>query len=214
MYPAPKRACQAILLLIALVGPLSAAPVDEPASDASAATAVDSADSKSAERVATPHVSSGSRTVDMLVELQGQRAALALAASERAAARGDALGAMGAPKAGLVANTPAAAVPSPNRAGLFGTSAAPPAPSRDAPPTASSKANWQAVHTDSSAAGPTAGPAPRAYEPSASHDDGRLSLPRVVVAWIRENRTLVIGVAVMVLVAVGASSIRMAQRRR
>ena len=88
MYPAPKRACQAILLLIALVGPLSAAPVDEPASDASAATAVDSADSKSAERVATPHVSSGSRTVDMLVELQGQRAALALAASERAAARG------------------------------------------------------------------------------------------------------------------------------
>jgi len=212
MYPAPKRACQAILLLIALVGQLSAAPVDEPASDASTTTAADSAATKAAERAATPHISSGSRTVDMLVELQGQRAALALAASERAAAPADTLG---APKAGLVANTPAAAPPSPNRAGLFGGSTAAVSPSRDAAPMASSKAPWQAVHTESPAAGSTAGPAPRAYEPSVSRgEDGRLSLPRVVVAWIRENRNLVIGVAVMVLVAVGASSIRMAQRRR
>ncbi len=147
----------------------------------------------------------------MLVELQGQRAALALAASERAAARTDALG---MPKPGLVATTPVVAAPSPNRAGLFGGSAAPLAPSRDAAPTASSKAPWQAVSTDSSAAGPSAGIAPRTYESSVSRDDGSVSLPRAVVAWIRENRALVIGVAVLVLVAVGASSMRMAQRRR
>ena len=90
------------------------------------------------------------------------------------------------------------------------------APPRDAAPTTVNReAEWQPGSAQrSSADGPVAGAAPRAYESGLAHGDERVSMPRTVVAWIRENRALVIGVAVVVLVAVGAASMGVGQRRR
>lgn len=212
MSPATKSACLAICLLTALVGPVCAAPTDEAMSERPTATTNDTTGAKPAERVATPDISSGSRTVDMLIELQGKQAGLAFTAAERAAARTD----TPAPRTESAGQTAGAAAPTPNRAGLFGSGAIPVAPPRDAAPTTVNReAEWQPGSAQrSSADGPVAGAAPRAYESGLAHGDERVSMPRTVVAWIRENRALVIGVAVVVLVAVGAASMGVGQRRR
>jgi hypothetical protein len=213
MFPASKSACSVICLLMALVGPTCAAPTDEAMSDRPTATSNDTTGAKPTDRVATPDISSGSRTVDMLIELQGKQAGLAFTAAERAAARTD----TPAPKTDSAGQTAGAAAPTPSRAGLFGSGAIPVAPPRDAAPTttANREAEWQPGSAQrSSADGPAAGAAPRAYESGLAHGEDRISMPRTVVAWIRENRALVIGVAVVVLVAVGAASMGVGQRRR
>lgn len=201
----------AVLCLIgAFSGPASAAPTEEAMSDRQASSTGDAAGAKPVERAVAPEVSSGSRTVDMLIELQGKQVGLSFTAEERAAARTEPL----APKsdaAGRQAQVPGATV---NRAGLFGSGAIPVAQPRESPQAGAREGEWRNGPAEPAAAGPAPNPSQRAYEAGRSHGDERLSLPRTVVAWIRENRSIVIGGALVILVAVGAASMGVAQRRR
>lgn len=210
MFQIFKSASLTAVLLTAFLGLAGAAPSDEAMSEASPAAAGDTTGARPTDRVATPDVSSGSRTVDMLIELQGKQAGLAFTAAERAAARTD----TPTPKTDSAAQPAGTAAPVPNRAGLFGSGAIPVAPPRDAAPTANREAEWRPGAVERSSTGPAAPAAARAYEFGLSHGDERISMPRTVVAWIRENRAIVIGVAVVVLVAVGAASMGVTQRRR
>lgn len=198
-----------LCLMGAFGGPAHAAPTDEAVSEVPAAAAND-AEGKAIERAVAPDVPSGSRTVDMLIELQGKQASLGITAEERAASRPE----RPKPKAdalGQQAVVPGATV---NRTGLFGSDAAPVASPRQAQSGGARDAELRGGPAVPSAAGPAPDASQRTYAAGRTQTDERLGFLRTAVVWIRENRSLVIGAALGVLVAVGFASRGMAQRRR
>ncbi len=199
-----------LCVLGAFAGSAAAAPTDSVQSEDAAAIAGDAAGAKPAERIATPDLSSGSRTVDMLIELQGKQAGLGFSPAERSATRPEGA----APRSDPVGRLPEPAGLAVQRAGLFGNASLPGATPSVTSPGAPRGVEWRAGPAETGAATATPLAGPRTREASQADDDGRISLPRAVVTWIRENRGLVIGASLVVLVAVGAASRGMAQRRR
>lgn len=212
MFSASKRTWMVVCVLTALVGAARAAPTDEVASDRPTASFGDAAGAKPAERVVTPEISSGSRTVDMLIELQGKPAGLGPAVTERTSARTD----LPTPKTDAAINGFSALAPPPDKAGLFGSAANPVAATRYEPAAATKPPpEWPSASAERSLAGTASpGTTPQAHQSELDGGGERLRVLRTVVNWIRENRTLVIGAAVLLLAAVGFASARAGQRRR
>ena len=211
MFPVKRSPAQAFFLLLLVFGPVAAAPTDEATADVQPGVVRDAVGAGPFERVTTPEVNSGSRTVDMLIELQTKQSGLGVTATERPAPRSDAP----ATRAEAVARLAATPAPSINQTGLFGGGPAPVTSPSDAPPTAPRDPDWRAGATQNSPAMPA--PSFGQKAPAAegkSVDDGRIGLLRAAVAWLRENRDWVIGISVLLLVTVGLASKRKAQRRR
>ncbi|MBL8316589.1 MAG: hypothetical protein JNK55_22895 [Rubrivivax sp.] len=198
------------LLLLVVFGPVGAAPTDEAPADGQAGVAREPANAGPLERVTTPQVNSGSRTVDLLIELQGKQAELGIKATERAAPRTD----VPSTKAEALARLAATPAPSFNNTGLFDGPA--PVASPGATPAGSRAPDWHAGGvTQNSPATPTPSPGRKALASEGqSYDEGRSGPLRAAVAWLRENRDWVVGVSVLLLVTVGLASKRKAQRKR
>ncbi len=170
---------------------------------------------------------SGSKTIQMLIELQGSRPPLET--GDGATRRGDkadggARRSAAAPPAAQdgqpVAGTPAAAAPAP--AGvpamanpfLRAIEHARPAATREvAPNNAEWKdAPYRAVGGAAGSEGRTAGA--NAPDTSARSDSApRLLLPTALIGWVRENRGMVLVTSLAVLAMVGFSAARVGQKR-
>jgi hypothetical protein len=209
MFLLKRSPTKAFCLLLLAFGPVGAAPTDEATADGQAGVVRETDGAGPLERVTTPEVNSGSRTVDLLIELQGKQAALGITATERAAPRPDVPATR--PEALVrLAPTPA---PSFNNISLFDGPA--PVASPGATPAGSRVPDWRAGVAQNSPAMPTPsqGQKPQSAE-GKTYDDGRIGTLRAAVAWLRENRDWVIGVSVLLLVTVGLSSRRKTQRKR
>jgi hypothetical protein len=208
-----RSSARAFFLLLLAIGPVAAAPTDEATADGQAGVVRDARGSVPLERLTPSEVNTGSRTVDLLIELQGKQAGLGITATERAAPRADVSGT----KADAIARLGAAPAPSIHDPGLLGSSVAPVASPSDVTPARPRDPDWRdgAAHSSDSSATP--GPNFAQQAPAAAgkaYDDGHTSRLRAAVAWLRENRDWVIGVSVLLLVTVGLTSRRKAQRQR
>jgi hypothetical protein len=213
MFPVKRSPARTfcLLLLLMVLGPLAAAPTEEATADGQSGVVRDAVGAGPLQRVTTPEVNSGSRTVDLLIELQGKQAGLGIAATERAAPRTD----VPATKAEAIARLTATPAPSINDTGLIGGGSVSVASPRDVPPAGPRDSDWRAGTAQNSPAMPA--PSFGQQAPAAAgkaYDDGRTGLLRATVAWLRENRDWVIGLSALLLVTVGLASRRKAQRRR
>lgn len=204
MIPTKHSVRQALFVLAILAGPAGAAPADDAANEALPPAAQDSPAQIPIDRAAAPHINSGSRTVDLLIELQGKQAGLGIQATERAATRAD-LAPLRSELAGSLAGTP------PSRAsgtGLFDGGASPsPVDPSAALQAAQRGADWRAGQ----AHGGFADAPPRPV--TTGLDYGRSGPLRMALSWLRENRAWVVGTSALLLLAVGWVSRRRARRR-
>lgn len=200
-----KRTASLGILGLLLAAAAMAAPVapteanDLP--DQSAAAAI----TRAAEKAVRTEPAGSSRTVDLLIELQSKTAGLDFNERARenpgATRPGVVPGVGAAPATGMVSATQ-------NAAGLFGSGAVPMPPPRE---STSKDGDWrgQSPNTSNSS-----------YQNKDSRpgDDaaggGRITLPREIIQWVRENRGLVVGGAVLVLVLLWATSMAFNRRRR
>jgi len=198
--------CAAALLGLILGATAVAAPVAPDAADMPQQPAA-SALVRPSERAGTVESANGSRSVDLLIELQNKTAGLDF--NERARENGNTARSAALPVAGATAATPAVSA-TPN-AGLFGSGAVPMPPPRE---TSAKESDFHQVQSRSNESS-------SGYQPgkdNAQNDDGagggRVSLPREVIRWVRENRGMVAGGALLALVALWGTSVAVTQRRR
>lgn len=198
-----NRACLQLVAGLVICTGVAAAPVapadaaDVPDQSATAAM------SRATERSGAAESAGTSRSVELLIELQSKTAGLDF--SERARENGTATKpglAPGGPAAPAVAGVGAAN----NAAGLFGSGAVPMPVAKE---TTSRESDWRgSAHSNSSGS---------ATQDSSRGDTagggGRLTLPREIIQWVRDNRgTVVIG-ALAVLLVLWGTSIAFSQRR-
>jgi hypothetical protein len=208
-----------ILLTLALmpaliVGAAHAAPV-VPAEGGSDALVGGSSEPASQTGSTLPATTSAtatrtSRAVEMLIDMQGKSAGLDFSAGTRALDKSS------------QADSPSrksqesslAPMPEPARAsqsGLFGSGATPVPATR---PGADPGSAWRPATSTAGASDLTEnGSVPRATGAGTEWDQ-RLNLPRTVVAWVRDHRSVVVVLAIGLLALMWGGSIAMGQRRR
>ncbi len=194
------------LLLSLTVTTLAAAPVapadegDVP--DQSAAAAI----GRATQKPGAAESAGGARAVDLLIELQSKTAGLDF--NERARENGTAA----RPGATLPALNPPAAggVGGPQTAGgLFGSGAVPMAPPKE---SSTREGDWR---TSTRTASPSYASDTRTERDGSGGGGGggRVSLPREVIQWVRDNRAMVVGGALFVLAALWGTSLAVSRRR-
>lgn len=208
MYTNNKIACQALCLLAVLCGQVVAAPTGDTASESQPAAIPDASGAGSAAHLAAPQLNSGSRTVDLLIELQGKQAGLGVAVTDRAAVRAD-TPAPSSGSSGRLAGPPALET---SGTGLFDTSPATLSPARDTAQAMPGNPERRGAVADGGPDTAAPNPAPRPHQARLAPDGDQLSLLRDAVRWLRENRDWVIATSVVLLVAVGAASRRKGRR--
>jgi len=193
--------CAQLLLTLTLAAAATAAPVaptdagDVPDQSATAAIG------RATQKTGATETAGGARAVDLLIELQSKTAGLDF--DERARENGTAtrpgasLATGNTVVTGGVGATPAAG-------GLFGSGAVPMPPPKE---TSSRDSDWR---TPARSASPS-------YQADARSEGdaggGRVSLPREIVQWVRDNRAMVVGVALLVLAALWGTSLAVSRRR-
>lgn len=200
------------LSALALIGsfvcaPALAAPVAPGEAESGDEPAAASAIGRATEVPRMGDGAGSSRSVDILIELQKKSAGLDF--SERARESGNA-SRVATPPAGSAssgAEHPQSATR--NAAGLFGSGAVPMAAPRE---TSTRESEWRPTTGMPSAAGEARSGA--ATEPVGGSGGGRWLLPREIVQWVRDNRAMVIGGAVVLLVLLWGTSVVFSQRRR
>ncbi|HRD95782.1 MAG TPA: hypothetical protein PLA97_05165 [Rubrivivax sp.] len=214
MLPFKGSPVYAVCLLVLAFGHVAAEPSDGATTDGQPGVVREAAATSSLERVTTPELHSGSRTVDMLIELQGKQAGLGVPATERAAPRADAPATRAEALARLAATPPASV----EQTSLFGGGPVPVASPPHALPAGQRDPDWRAGATQNLQALPTPTLGSPGLKMAAaegrSDDDGRISQMRAAMTWLRENREWVIGGSVLLLVVTGLASRRKAQRKR
>lgn len=208
MYVKNKIACQALCMLSILCGQAAAAPTDDAATENQPATVHDASGAGSTDRLAAPLLNSGSRTVDLLIELQGKQAGLGVAVTDRAATRAD-MPALRSGSPGRLAGPPALET---SGTALFENGATTLTPARDTAQPVPRDPDWRGGAGDRSPDIATPSPGSRPSQARVAPEGDQLSLLRDVVRWLRENRDWVIGTSVVLLVAVGAASRRKTRR--
>jgi hypothetical protein len=196
------RSMAPLMLGLAVAFATHAAPVD-PADaidvpDQSAAAVI----SRTGQKGTSAESAGGARAVDLLIELQSKTAGLDF--NERARENGS-VARPGATLAAGTAPTVSSAGGAQNTGGLFGSGAVPMAPPKE---NVSKDSDWRG--------------SPRNASPSqqgeARSDNagggGRISLPRELIQWVRENRAMVVGGALLVLAVFWGTSVAVSQRRR
>ena len=191
-----------MIAAVAMAAPVAPDAADMPQQPAASALV------RPSDRASTVESANGSRSVDLLIELQNKTAGLDF--NERARENGNTARSTALPVAGATqATTPGSATP--NAAGLFGSGAVPMPPPRE---TTAKESDFHQVNSRSNESS-------SGYQPSrdnTQNDDGagggRVSLPREVIRWVRENRGMVVGGALLALVALWGTSVAVGQRRR
>ncbi len=148
--------------------------------------------------------SSPSHAVDLLIELQSKSAGLDF--NERARENGNAPRPVITP--GAAPQQPMPAATTQNAAGLFGSGAVPMPVARE---NTAREADWR-----SPARSVAAGPVQQDSGHSGGGEGaggGLLKLPREIIQWVRENRSLVVGGAILVLALLWLSSMAVARRK-
>lgn len=208
-----RRAVCALCIVLGPCLPAMAAPAEDKPVDAPPSASNESGVTKSVERLGMPDVSSGSRTVDMLIELQGKQPGLTIPATERAAARSEiaSIRNLAAPQP-VLSSTPA------HQSALFGggiVSSEPLATPAAAAP--GREPQWRSAAAERGLEGLPPGPsaaAPTAPRSGRAPEEDVLGPLRTAIGWIREHRNWVIAGALALLVALGGASRGMASRRR